>query len=356
MDFVALELIRALQSIDAVNEYYILVAEGEDKCFVSKNNFQVVEISCSNYLLWEQIALPLALRKIAPDIVHCTSNTAPLYCPYPLVLTLHDIIFLEQKIGANKSLYQNLGRIYRRFVVPKVVRKAGKIITVSDFEQGQIRKGLPMSSDRIVTVYNGVGHQFRLIADDEKICRKYISQKGYIFLLGNTDPKKNIYRALSAYAMYARRTANPRPLLVADLSSECLNDMLNKGNVNDISPLIHITGYIANSDLPIIYNDAHVFLYPSLRESFGLPVLEAMACGTPVVTSTTSALPEIAGVGAALVNPESTEDIANMLIRLDTDKEYYNSLTEYGIDRAKLFSWERTASQIKQHYDEILKR
>lgn len=115
MDFVALELIRALQKIDFVNEYYIFVAFGEDKCLQSKDNFQVVELPSSSYLIWEQILFPRALKKLQPDVVHCTSNTAPLFCPFPLIVTLHDIIFLEKKLGENASFYQKLGRIYRRF-------------------------------------------------------------------------------------------------------------------------------------------------------------------------------------------------------------------------------------------------
>lgn len=354
MDFVALELIRSLQTIDKENEYYILVAQGEDKCLESRNNFHVVELSCSNYLLWEQIALPLALGKIKPDLLHCTSNTAPLFCSCPLVLTLHDVIFMEKKIGNNASTYQNLGRVYRRSVVPRVVEKARKVITVSNFEREQIKEVLHLQSNKIDTVYNGVGTHFQPITDFSEITRKYISETGYIFLLGNTDPKKNIYKTLCAYASYARQADNPRPLLLADMNRDYLNSLLDRGNMQDVSPLIHTPGYISNRDLPAVYNGAFLFLYTSQRESFGLPLLESMACGTPVISSLTSALPEVAGDTAALVNPENVDEIANMILRFEKDEPFYQSQVEYGIKRAKLFSWLNTAKQTKEIYKTIV--
>src|SRR5574344_1450605 len=136
MDFVALECIRELQNIDKDNEYFILVSPGEDKCLQSSPNMHIIEINSPTYPLWEQIALPLAVHKIKPDILHCTSNTAPLFCHIPLVLTLHDIIFLEKKQSNNQSWYQNMGWYYRRFVVPRILKKCQKIITVSNFECG----------------------------------------------------------------------------------------------------------------------------------------------------------------------------------------------------------------------------
>ena len=117
MDFVALETIRELQKIDHTHEYYILVAPGEDHCLEESPNFHIVEIKCPTYPLWEQVALPLAIRHIKPDIVHCTSNTAPLCCPAQLVLTLHDIIFLEKRVHNNRSMYQNMGW-YSRWAAP----------------------------------------------------------------------------------------------------------------------------------------------------------------------------------------------------------------------------------------------
>ena len=119
MDFVVLNLIYELQKLDITNEYFIFVSPGPDHCLKETKNFKIIELKCPTYPLWEQYALPRAANKLKVDILHCTSNTAPIKCSVPLILTLHDIIFLEKASAVNKSLYQNMGWHYRRLVVPK---------------------------------------------------------------------------------------------------------------------------------------------------------------------------------------------------------------------------------------------
>lgn len=155
MDFVALESIRELQKIDKENEYFIFVSPGEDHCLEETSNTHIVEVKCPTYPLWEQVALPRAVAKIRPDLLHCTSNTAPIHCPVPLVLTLHDIIFLEPKQGGNTSWYQNMGWHYRRLVVPRILPKCKRIITVSHFERDRIREALCLPKEQIMAIYNG---------------------------------------------------------------------------------------------------------------------------------------------------------------------------------------------------------
>ena len=151
MDFVALESIRELQKIDKENEYFIFVSPGEDHCLEETDNVHIIEVKCPTYPLWEQVALPRNVSKIKPDLLHCTSNTAPLNCPVPLVLTLHDIIFLEPRQGGNKSWYQNMGWYYRRMVVPRILPQCRKIITVSRFECDRIREALRLPKDIVST-------------------------------------------------------------------------------------------------------------------------------------------------------------------------------------------------------------
>ena len=148
MDFVALEVIRELQKIDRENEYFILVNAGEDRCLEESENMHIVTVNAPLYPLWEQVCLPEAVRRIGPDILHCTGNTAPLRCDVPLVLTLHDIIFLEKRSGSSPSWYQNMGWYYRRFVVPRVLPKCRRIITVSNYERERIGSALQIGGDR----------------------------------------------------------------------------------------------------------------------------------------------------------------------------------------------------------------
>lgn len=353
MDFVALETIRELQKIDTENEYYILVAPGPDHCLVPTTNFRIIEVKCPTYPLWEQFALPRAVRKLQPDLLHCTSNTAPIYCSVPLVLTLHDIIFLEKRAYTNSSFYQNMGWYYRRFVVPRILDKCRKIITVSKFECDRIRQALHLSEQQILAIHNGYNQRFHPLQNILDITRKYISSDHYLFFLGNTDPKKNTPRTLKAYSLYVKQSAHPLPLLIADLDEEVIDQILIQQNIPEIKPLLSFPGYITHADLPAIYNGASAFLYTSLRESFGIPLLEAMACGTPVVTSSTSAIPEIAGEGAILVNPEDENAIAAELLKLETDSTYRDQQIAYGLERVKRFSWQATAQKVLHIYQNL---
>ena len=355
MDYVVLQEILEIQKMDTENEYYVFVKPGDDRCVESSANVHVVEIDCPTYPLWEQYALPRAAKQHGVQLLHCTSNTAPIWCDIPLVLTLHDIIFLEPRDKHNKSLYQNMGWLYRRLVVPRILGKCRRIITVSEFEKRNIISKLHITEERMAMIYNGYNSWFRPTADTEGIYRKYISQPGYFFFLGNTDPKKNTERTLVAYSKYLTKSAVKRKLLMADLAPDYLNGIISRNGIGNIREHIVMPGYIVNSDLPYIYGNAFAFLYTSLRESFGIPLLEGMACGTPVITSNTSSMPEIGGSDAILVNPESSDDIAAMMLRLETDEAFRERQKAVGLQRASLFSWQRTAENLLLLYQEVFR-
>lgn len=355
MDFVVLQEIKKLQKMDTPHEYFVFVKPGVDRCIESSEHVHIIEVNCPSYPLWEQWALPRAARKAGVDILHCTSNTAPIWCNIPLVLTLHDIIFLEPRDKKNKSLYQNLGYFYRRWDVPRILKKCRRIITVSDFELGNIKKKLQLPDSQLKMIYNGYNEWFRPIESDKQQYRKYIADAGYFFFLGNTDPKKNTERTLVAYAKYLEQSEVKRPLLMADLDQEYLNGIIERNGIEAIRDHIVIPGYIINSDLPYIYNNAFAFLYTSLRESFGIPLLEAMACGTPVITSNTSSMPEIAGHDAILINPESSDEIALKMLQLERDTDFYQRQKAVGLERAKLFSWRKTTENLLRLYEEVYK-
>ncbi len=355
MDFVALETIRCLQRMDTRNEYWILTGDGPDRCLEETPNMHIEVLRCPSYPLWEQWALPRAVQRIRPDLLHCTSNTAPLWGKAPLVLTLHDIIFLEKQHARNPSLYQTLGRWYRRLVVPRILPRCRKIITVSDFERRRIGEFLHLDSSHLVTVHNGYSPRFRPIPKQEaiEIIRKYLPEERYLFFLGNTDPKKNTAGTLRAYKEYVQRSKDPLPLLVADLSPAAAAAVLREIGAPELMERLRLPGYITHADLPAVYNGASAFLYTSLRESFGIPLLEAMACGTPVVSSNTSAIPEVAGEEALLVDPQRPASIADALILLENNPALRQKQIEYGLARAKVFSWEMTSHKLLLLYEEV---
>lgn len=347
MDFVALEMIRCLQKQDKENEYWIFVAPGEDVCLQETPNFHIVVLGSTFYPLWEQVLLPRAIRKLRPDLLHCTSNTAPLFPGCPLVLTLHDVIFLEKTTARNSSAYQRMGRVYSRIVVPKVLKKVSRVITVSEYEKERIVEVTGLCKDKISVIYNGFGTEFNESAA--------AAERDYIFFLGSPNPKKNPVNTLHAYALYCDKSQKKLPMKIADMKSELVLEMLQSIGREDVMPHIECPGYISHNELPATYGRAAAFLYTSLRESFGIPQLEAMACGTPVVVSNTSALPEVAGEGALTVNPLQPQEIADALIRLEEDDTFRKETVAYGLQRVKCFSWENTAKNAQELYYSLKK-
>ena len=356
MDYVVLEEIKELQKSDTRNEYFVFVAPGEDRCLKDSKNVHIIEIGSNFYPLWEQFSLPRAVNQLNLDMLHCTSNTAPIRCKIPLILTLHDIIFLEPRDKSNKSFYQDMGWRYRRFVVPRILKKCKRIITVSDFEFNNIITKLQIPEEKMVMIYNGYNQWFRPVEDTELIYQQYIEEPGYFFFLGNTDPKKNTERTLIAYSKYLELSDVKRKLLMADLDRGYLEEIINRNDIGNIRDHIVIPGYIKNADLPFIYNNAFAFLYTSLRESFGIPLLEAMACGTPVITSNTSSMPEIGGPEVIMVNPQNVQEITEKMLLLEKDEALYQKQKEIGIIRAQQFSWKYTAEQLLTVYEDVYRQ
>ena len=356
MDYVVLEEIKELQKSDVRNEYFVFVAPGEDRCLKDSKNVHIIEIGSNFYPLWEQFSLPRAVNQLNLDMLHCTSNTAPIRCKVPLILTLHDIIFLEPRDKSNKSFYQDMGWRYRRFVVPRILKKCKRIITVSDFEYNNIITKLQIPEEKMVMIYNGYNKWFRPVEDTELIYQQYIEEPGYFFFLGNTDPKKNTERTLTAYSKYLEMSDVKRKLLMADLDRGYLDEIIDRNDIGNIRDHIVMPGYIKNADLPYIYNNAFAFLYTSLRESFGIPLLEAMACGTPVITSNTSSMPEIGGPDVIMVNPQNANEITEKMLLLEKDKALYQKQKDIGIIRAQQFSWEYTAEQLLMVYEDVYRQ
>ena len=156
-----------------------------------------------------------------------------------------------------------------------------------------------------------------------------------------------------AYAKYLKLSSVKRELLIADLSQEIIDDILKRNDIEYARDYIVAAGYVDNKDLVSIYNAAFAFLYTSLRESFGIPLLESMACGTPVITSNTSSMPEVAGVDAALIDPTDSNTITDMMLRLENDVDYYSRIKDYGLNRVNMFSWNHTAESLLALYDEV---
>jgi glycosyltransferase involved in cell wall biosynthesis len=256
--------------------------------------------------------------------------------------------------------YQKFGNAYRKLIVPWVVKKSDKIVTVSQFEKNRIAEFFGLKDNmRLTAIYNGVSTHFKPITDAAELKRvkeKYHLPDHFFFFLGNTDPKKNTIGTLKAFSDFLKQSKSDYKLVMLDYDTNELEKLLIEIGDKDLINNIVLTGYVINTDLPAIYSLCTIFLYPSLRESFGIPMLEAMGCGVPVITSNTSSMPEVAGDAAHIINPYNPEEITQAIIKILADKNYYDTLCKKGIERNKIFSWKNMSEQVLELYNEIKKQ
>ncbi|NPD45980.1 MULTISPECIES: glycosyltransferase family 1 protein [unclassified Lentimicrobium] len=357
MDIVAMELIKSLQLLDSANEYFIFVKDGDDDTwFEPTKNFHIIRLKKRPYHLWEQFTLPRAVLKHKVDILHCTSNTAPMFITVPLVLTLHDIIYLEnfKFISYKSTLYQLIGNFYRRWVVPRILKQSKRIITVSNTERSTIVQKYPKLRDKLRVIYNSYGESFKSSKQNnfKAVKEKYQLPDKYFFCLGNTSPKKNLTNILKAYYTYLDNSDEKVPLVLADHSPGDLFLFLNSAN-SDYKDYLKFIGYVSNWEIPSIYKNSQLFIYPSIRESFGIPILEGMVMGTPVITSNISCMPEIAGEGACFVDPFDSDSIAEGIMKYSVDSVERDNLIEAGYRQAEKYSWLKSAKMLKALYEDV---
>jgi glycosyltransferase involved in cell wall biosynthesis len=247
-----------------------------------------------------------------------------------------------------------LGNLYRKIIFPKLA-SFDHLITVSETEKNNIVSRLSIPPAKIDVIYNGVSPKFRPLNEPEllhSISKKYGLPSKFIFYFSNTAPKKNTIRVLQAFSELAREIPDVK-LVITDSSGYYVKQCLEEINQHSLSDRIHILDFVVNDDLPAIYNLATIYLFPSLEESFGLPLIEAQASGTPVITSNLSAMPEIAGSSAELVDPYDVSAIRNALKKLWFDETLRNELRTKGLTNAQRFSWRRTAEELLAQYKKM---
>jgi glycosyltransferase involved in cell wall biosynthesis len=355
MDVVAIELIKNLQELDKTNEYFVFSAGGVNDIFSATSNFHFKSFSSFIYADWEQLQLSRQLKKTNLDLLHCTANTAPLKLSLPLIVTIHDIIYLE-KVDFRGTAYQNLGNLYRRFIVPKIAEKARLIITVSEFEKRNIVEKLNLPQEKIKVLYNGVSSQFNTDypkEDVEEFRKAYGLPNQFIMFLGNTAPKKNTLNVIRAYLDYCQGRSTAIPLVLLDYKREFVSKILQQANASHLISNFVFPGYVPYNKIPLMYNAATLFLYPSLRESFGLPILEAMACGVPVITSNCSSMPEVAGSAAEIIDPFNHKDLSNAINRILESEDLKQIYRKKGVERSKQFTWRKTTEDLLQVYETL---
>lgn len=353
----SLELIKALRDIEPKHEYVVFAKDDTDReCLTASDNVKIKTIGGRMFADFEQFFLPLAVKREQVDLLHCTGNTAPFFCSVPLVQTLHDVIFMDT-IPSGDTFYQQFGNLYRRKLVPLVTPRSQAIITVSHYERERIVQRLGIKREKIHVIYNGLNEiHFNKHASQQRrqqVRSKYQLPPEFILFLGNQTTRKNPARVIEAYAKYAAATSSPLPLVTPGLTRGFITHRLSQLDLPFDEERYITPGYIADADLPVLYAMSKLFLFPSLSEGFGMPLIEAMACGTPVISSDTSCLPEIAGNAAVLVNPLKADELTAAIVSLSSNDELRRKKIEAGYFNAKRFSWNRAAESVLTIYETV---
>jgi glycosyltransferase involved in cell wall biosynthesis len=295
-------------------------------------------------IAWEQAVLPFAARRARSDVLFCPVNVRPTAAPCPTVVTIHDLIFLRYP-GA----FHPLKRLYLTAMTGWSARHASRVIAVSNATRQDVIDLLGVPPGRVVTVHNGVSEQFRPTTDEAKrafLARQSIEGRVVLYV-GTLEPRKNLTLLLQSFASVAAKPGLVDVTLVIGGSKGWYYEEIFAAAERlglAASGRVRFLGRVPDEDLPLWYNVATVFAYPSLYEGFGLPALEAMACGTPVVVSTTPALREVvAGAGVAM-DPGDTAGWAAALERLLAGGPEAERLRELGLRRASQFTWEQSAA------------
>jgi glycosyltransferase involved in cell wall biosynthesis len=303
-------------------------------------------------IIWVQIGLPYNLIKNNIDILFCPAYIAPVLSPRPTVVTIHDASFLRYPNTCDK-----LFRLYLKILLPFIKRRVDVILTDSFFSKDEIIALLKVPPERVQVVYCGCSKNFIVINDMiaiDNIRTKYNLPKNFILHVGTLEPRKNITALVLAFNLLKKKELIEHKLIICGSRGWYYDGIYNKVRELKLEKEVVFTGYIPDDDLPFLYNMADVFVFPSLYEGFGLPVLEAMACGCSVVTSSVSSLPEVVGNAGILVDPLNIDEMAEGILRIINDKSLKEDLIRKGIERVKMFSWENTAKQILDIFEETL--
>ncbi|MEX1238610.1 MAG: glycosyltransferase family 1 protein [Cyclobacteriaceae bacterium] len=354
----SLELIRTLKELEPRHDFVVFAKDDEDRnCLNHSDRLKIRNVDGIFFADFEQFFLPIAARREHVDILHCTGNTAPYFAPAPVVQTLHDVIFMDS-IPEDDSFYQQFGNHYRRKVVPLITPRSRAVITVSHHEKERILTRLNIDEKKVHVVYNGINEKrfypHRDAAERQVVQAKYHLPDDFMLFLGNPTYRKNPSRVIESYVRYAARSPKPMALVTPGLPEKFVTDKLRELNYPYSKNQFITTGYIDEPDLPVLYGLSKIFLFPSLSEGFGMPLVEAMACGAPVITSRISSMPEIAADAAMLINPLNTDEIAEAMLALSSNERMRNTKIDAGLSNAKRFNWKKSAEQVLRLYETVL--
>lgn len=300
--------------------------------------------------LWFEVAIPRALRKLKPDVFFSPDTYLSLRAKTPTVLTVHDIAYAHYPEQIPK-----LARQYYAHFIPKYVQQAKRVITVSNFVREDVLRHIPTDPAKIQAVHNACRAVFKPLSDTEvrQIRDQYTAGEPYFVYVGAMHPRKNVHRLIQAFDAFKQQSTAPHKLVLAGRFAWQSGPIRSAYEAAVYKDDIVLTGYLEQTQLPRVVGAASALVYLSVFEGFGLPLVEAMACDVPVLTSNVTSLPEVAGEAALLVDPHKVEEIRSAMQQLAEDAVLRERLIQAGRRRRQDFSWDRAAEAVYKVLREV---
>lgn len=347
-------LIHGLSRLKTEHEFVVyLDSRLPDPQLPASESITVRFLQAASWRLWSGWSFPNALHGDRVDLAH-VQYTIPPRMPCPVVTSIHDVSFKR-----HPDFFPLKDRLILDIGVKQSARKAARIIAISQATKSELIELYHISENKIAVVYPGVDEQFRPMAREEA-CRlvreKYAVHWPFVLTVGVIQPRKNLPRLLEAFSILKAETDLPHRLVITGKYGWKESPIEKLAADLNLTNNVILTGYVPYEDLPLIYNAADVFVYPSVYEGFGLPPLEAMACGTPVITGSLSSLPEVVGDAGIMVNPYDPKAFAVAMENILTDESLRQDLSRRGLLRSRLFTWHRMAEEMVVVYDESRSR
>lgn len=336
---------------------YVLLCRPEDADRVGSHSpaFEVVVERAGNYSVREQLSVPLSLLRRRVDLFHAPHYVVSPLTPCPFVVTIHDCIHLRFP----QYLPTRAAHAYARAMMSMAARRARKVLTVSEASKKDILHYLHIPASKVEVIHNALDERIAATPSDEDIARvrdRFMLTSPFVLYTGNIKPHKNLERLIEAYARLRRRGCEDLTLVIIGEEMSKYPGLRRLVHRHQLHQQVRFFGFVPDETLAVLYRLAAVFVFPSLYEGFGLPPLEAMAAGTPVITSNVSSLPEVVGDAAVLIDPTDPDAIADAIQRVLEDEPLRRTLIENGHRRVRAFSWKRSVARIRQVYEESVSR
>lgn len=350
-------LLIELQKLDSGNEYFVFLLKKDINQIKLSGNFYPVVANFTWYSFEEQIRLPVLLNKYKPDLVHFPHFNVPLCYFGKYVVTIHDLTHEDFKMyqaSAHNRVYYEIKHQLHRMVILSALKRAKKVFTPSRFVKGEITKRYGVDPSKILVTPEAADESLCLLASSltakqcDEALEKLTVKRPYIFYVGNAHPHKNVEGLIRSFTKLKKNHQSLRLVLSGreDFFWQRIKKELAREGLKDVV----VTGFVSDKELAALYKNAQALVFPSFSEGFGIPVLEAMACGCPVVSSNKTSLPEVAGEAAVYFDPKRVDDMAEKINLVLGSPKLRKELVGKGLRRLRQFSWQKMARQTWEEY------